>query len=81
MKSRLRGRLHAGAEERDRQPGEALSMYQRKSSSRKINVHILNCGVTVVKAVRYEKKQKTEKELVMHSPILDRDNVISVDPT
>ena len=81
MKSRLRGRLHAGAEERDRQRGEALSMYQRKCSSRKRNVRVLNCGVTVVRAVRYEKKQKTEKEFVMHNPILDGDSMISVNPT
>ena len=34
------------------------------------NVHILNCGVTVVRAVRYERKQNTGNEFVMHSPIL-----------
>lgn len=31
---------------------------------------ILSWGVTVVKAVRKERKRKTEKEVVMQSPIL-----------
>ena len=33
-------------------------------------VYLLNCGVTVVKAVRKDKKLKSLKELVMQRPIL-----------
>ena len=39
---------------------------------------LLNCGVTVVKLVRKEKKQKTENEFVMHSPILEPSKTISI---
>ena len=39
---------------------------------------LLNCGVTVVKLVRKEKKQKTENEFVMHSPILEPSSTISI---
>lgn len=41
-------------------------------------MHLLNCGVTVVKAVRKEKKQKTGNEFVTHSPILEPSNTISI---
>ena len=44
-------------------------------------VCVLNCGVTVVKAVRNERKQNTGKELVMHSPILEANSTISIDVT
>ena len=40
---------------------------------------LLNCGVTVVKPVRNEKKLKTENEFVMHSPILEPSGTVSID--
>lgn len=44
-------------------------------------VYLLNCGVTVVKPVRKEKKQKTENEFVTHSPILELSGTISINST
>lgn len=41
-------------------------------------VYILNCGVTVVKAVRNERKQNTGNEFVMHNPILKPSSTISM---
>ncbi len=41
-------------------------------------VYILNCGVTVVKAVRNERKLNTGNEFVMHSPILGTNSHISI---
>ena len=39
---------------------------------------LLSCGVTVVKPVRKEKKQKTGNEFVTHSPILEPSSIISI---
>ena len=41
-------------------------------------LHILNCGVTVVKAVRNERKQNTGNEFVMHNPILKTNSIVSI---
>ena len=40
-------------------------------------MYILSCGVTVVKAVRNERKLNTGNEFVMHSPILETNSLIS----
>ena len=39
---------------------------------------LLSCGVTVVKPVRKEKKQKTGNESVRHNPILGASSTISI---
>lgn len=41
-------------------------------------VYLLNCGVTVVKPVRKEKKQKTGNEFVTQRPILEPSSTISM---
>lgn len=57
-----------------------IAVNQGSLAERKI-VYVLNCGVTVVKAVRNERKQNTGNESVMHSPILEPKSSISTTST
>ncbi len=71
--------MHADVQGQDRRQGGALYSRQRLNHPRNLGmVYILNCGVTVVKAVRNERKLNTGNEFVMHSPILENNGHISI---
>ena len=75
---RSRGRLPAGAQGRGRRREGALYNCQGWDSLAELRtVYVLSCGVTVVKAVRNERKQNTGNEFVMQSPILEPNGAVS----
>ena len=58
--------------------GEHFPFVKARTPVNNKGMYILICGVTVVKAVRNERKQNTGKELVMHSPILETNSSFSI---